>query len=408
MTVENASPAAALPSRNLLIPSERVADFHTFMARAARRAAKLNLSAPTATFLNKEVKEIGKNAFREYSNFTITIPCPEFKVDGWEFIAALEHGNKEGNVIRTAGEQVVPVEYRTVHGKCEHCNMERRRNNTYVFRNEQGSYKQVGSTCISDFFGANVEELAAQFEFVSELEENARDFEDSNGGGSDLIRVDTYLACVAEIVLTLGWVSKAKAYEEGGESTASKATSLYMNKTDVSEEAKKLGTDAREWASALDKDSTSDYIHNIRLLANEQAVSFKSLGMLASVVSSFRRDEDKKREAARVGTSEFMGTVGDRSVFQLTVNRVMSFEGQYGVTHIHLLTDANANAYVWKSSGTYLDEGKFVILKGTIKAHEVYEKTGVKQTILTRCTELSELPVEKPAKKPRAKKVAAA
>jgi hypothetical protein len=48
-----------------------------------------------------------------------------------------------------------------------------------------------------------------------------------------------------------------------------------------------------------------------------------------------------------------------------------------------LMTDSNNNRFVWKASGTCLDTGETVTLKGTIKEHSIYRDQN--QTVLTRC-----------------------
>ena len=72
--------------------------------------------------------------------------------NGWEFVATLNHNYETGNIIKSAGQEV-PIEYRTTPIKCDHCGINRFRKDTYVVKNtETNEYKQVGSSCLKDFF----------------------------------------------------------------------------------------------------------------------------------------------------------------------------------------------------------------------------------------------------------------
>ena len=91
-----------------------------------------------------------------------------------------------------------------------------------------------------------------------------------------------------------------------------------------------------------------------------------------------RREE---RLAADRATSQHVGTVGERRDFTLTVNRVFSFEGQYGFTYINICKDAAGNVIVYKGSNNF-EEGETLTVKATVKAHD--ERDGIAQTLIAR------------------------
>jgi hypothetical protein len=97
-----------------------------------------------------------------------------------------------------------------------------------------------------------------------------------------------------------------------------------------------------------------------------------------------RREE---RIAADRAISKHVGTVGERREFALTVNKVFSFESQYGRTFINICKDADGNVIVYKGSNGF-EEGDALTLKATVKAHD--EREGVKQTLIARPKILSE------------------
>lgn len=88
------------------------------------------------------------------------------------------------------------------------------------------------------------------------------------------------------------------------------------------------------------------------------------------------------KRAAEAALSNWIGTVGKREVFALTIQRIMSFEGQYGVTYIHIMHDKNANVVVYKGTKVLGEAGEFVTVKATVKEHG--EREGVKQTKIAR------------------------
>lgn len=95
--------------------------------------------------------------------------------------------------------------------------------------------------------------------------------------------------------------------------------------------------------------------------------------------------EDEARKAARheeEAKSEWVGEVGKRLDFELTVKFVTSYEGAYGTTYVHGFRDAAGNTLVHKGSWLGLEKGQVVKLKATVKDHSTYQ--GVKQTLLAR------------------------
>ena len=92
-----------------------------------------------------------------------------------------------------------------------------------------------------------------------------------------------------------------------------------------------------------------------------------------------------QREAQRAAdaTKAHVGAVGERRNFTLRVERVMSFESQYGVTFINLCRDADDNIIVYKGSNGW-EAGEQLTVKATIKEHGVYN--GAPQTLIQRPT----------------------
>jgi hypothetical protein len=130
------------------------------------------------------------------------------------------------------------------------------------------------------------------------------------------------------------------------------------------------------------------FLKSMRVFANEpvhpQTTAVRN-GLVKAAQRAADREANREAEkAALIANSAHIGTVGERAVFELVVERTLEFEGQWGVTFINLCKDTAGNVVVYK--GTKGWEKGPITVKATVKAHEV--RDGVAQTILTRPTEL--------------------
>ena len=71
---------------------------------------------------------------------------------------------------------------------------------------------------------------------------------------------------------------------------------------------------------------------------------------------------------------------------KVMVEKVLQLDSMYGTSHLHIMSDADGNVFVWFSSAGACETGKEIVLQGTIKKHD--ERNGVKQNVLTRCSEV--------------------
>jgi hypothetical protein len=104
------------------------------------------------------------------------------------------------------------------------------------------------------------------------------------------------------------------------------------------------------------------------------------MGMIARAEA--RVADFAAKRAAEAEASGWIGTVGERRDFTLTIRHIHTMEGQYGTSYLHILNDAQGNVVIYK--GTKILGGKTETLnvKATIKEHG--ERDGVKQTKIAR------------------------
>ena len=93
------------------------------------------------------------------------------------------------------------------------------------------------------------------------------------------------------------------------------------------------------------------------------------------------REEIRAAQKAVDETTNHVGNVGERRDFDLTAERVHSFDGQFGTTYITIFRDADNNVIVYKGNLAF-GRGEKVRGKATIKAHD--RRDGVPQTIIAR------------------------
>ena len=367
-----------------VIPESNMGELRERIGRLNTVCEKLALSAISFSVASDEVRTTGTDG--EYMRwYTVEVVGESPVIGGWRFVAQIEHG-ESGNIIRNLGNVELPVHYRQSAPSCDHCQLARNRNNTYILAGEMGEYKQVGSSCLRDFTGhADPHAIAAYLEALAEIGEGLGESEYEGGRGHSLIASLHFLAIVACIIREDGWLGRTKALESGGVSTCDKALDAMLDKGQSprkpTSDDQALAKIALEWGR--NQTGESEYESNLRAVCGDYC-NWRNLGLLASVIVAYRKattKADENRKAAE--TSEYVGEVGAKITLPVKVIRVIETEGHYGLTSI-ITMNSNGNSLVWFASGqSKLDEGKEYQIKGTVKGHGLYN--GVKQTTLTRC-----------------------
>lgn len=348
------------------------------------------------------------------------------RLQGWRFIAALQHLDGE-NITRVLPGEELPTEYRTRGPVCDHCRVSRRRNDTFVLRHEDGRLIQIGSTCIDDFLGDDEAALvAAKAEIFALAGSLAEGGEEGFGGGGSERLIAEYLPFVAWAVREQGWRSRTASREQGGLATADVAYEFMIDgrsrekaKCEPTADDVALAAAAEEWANALTDAAINaekgDYLHNLRATARTGLVGSRAAGIVASMVVAYQRSVAREREraerAARPRADIFVGTVGAKVTFGLpakvgkkgqplkgapvvlsaeavTLDFVGGYDSDFGYVTILKFRTADGAALVWKSTSfvgyiNRADVGKRFTVAGTIKKHDEYK--GEKQTVLSRC-----------------------
>lgn len=372
------------------------------LSRLNAKLARINVPAITIKVTgnhNEPHPEI-ENALIRYIDIEVEAATPS--CNGWSFIATIVH-TEEGNIVRAVPGYEVPVEYRDRPTWCDHCRTNRVRRDTYVVRHADGRVMQVGSNCLQEFIGG---ETPGALTKAAEHILNAYDICDAAQkrewlGGSNALSIyridlDTFLKHVAAVVLKDGrYITRKMAREnsEAGLPNTSSTSDLaqhamnhansanYPAVYEVTPEAEKLATDAREWVirryspTLADADGMSDdairnmvigsfkaantelseFEHNLLSCARAEAIEPRLCGIAAYIVEAFRRSQPRPEAAQlnNVGLSRIFAMFETaKAGLKRPAIRLANEAGQH--LHLSLAGAASKNAgfvYVKADSG---------------------------------------------------------
>jgi hypothetical protein len=376
---------------------------------------------------------VTKEVITHYLYVTVEGERPQIK--DWEFVATIDHTD-ELNIIRgVPGAGDIPVRYRKSLPICDHCKTTRRRTETFVLRNvNTEEYKQVGRNCLADFFGGDSpQEMAAYLEWWTKAVEILTLFdEESFGGGGtgkwDRYGIENLLLVTRGVINTCGWMSRTKAREQLGSGVTPTADivadlfqppKLRLNPiTDKVEEEMKPATpedvdfvnNALEWVRSLDPEITEDYLYNLYAVCRGESVRCDGFGLACSLLPAYRRfldGEQKRAERAAKPASQYVGTVGERQIFRVTVKYVsdpMPGYNDIGTTTRVVYEDEQGNSLIWwATSGLVGGVGETLDIVATVKKHQEYrpargDGTPIKQTVIARVTKWNGKPLPKKRK----------
>jgi hypothetical protein len=331
---------------------------------------------------------------------------------GFTFLARIDHasvGNGHNVVCAVPGfdEGVIPERYRTAPPHCDHCKVQRHRNDTFILRHDaRGEFRQIGRNCLADYIGHDPEGILALFAGYGRILADCRD--ESGDWSSDRCAFTAGAEAVDVLAYTVaaierfGWCSKKQA-----ESDYSKtATAIIVNDNllnpmhaakreyDVHpteshyEEAAKALAWVREVLT--NKARKSEFEYNLTAILSADFVATRVFGFACAAMFCYRRavenDLTRKAEAATRAPSQHVGTIGARiDLAGVHVLGCYPYDGNFGPCTIVRMRDAAGNALVWFASGVpAIAAGDLLTVRGTVKRHATNNRDGSPETVLTR------------------------
>lgn len=163
-----------------------------------------------------------------------------------------------------------------------------------------------------------------------------------------------------------------------------------------------LAKKVAEWMGTLvdsPEIEKNDYLYNLSIYGKADVVNFKGVGIVASAVQAYLRDEARKQERADLTKSQHMGAVKDRIEVVAKVLLRKDIESFYGVKTLYKFVTSEGNVLTVFHTGRYFEHleayegnadrvgsrvniGETIRIVGTVKEHKAYQ--GVKETMLSR------------------------
>lgn len=286
--------------------------------------------------------------------YTVRIDGEAPHIDGYEFIARLEH-TPEGNIIFTNPKSSVPnlpSEFKTMNQKCDVCNTNRDRHDTFVIKmtvddplrfpdKKAGDMLIVGRNCLARFMpGISIAGLILYTQMIENMQAEIKEAKEidemggSMGGNSYYEDADFLLIFLSGVYLLTGrYISKKQAQADfdagkNSESTLSRARhemrpNLLMKNPEKSypvyfrfkedpaflASAEKLASEFNAWVKTKDFDAMAaakpdfaDFFHNLKIVSGMEYLKGNHFGFFAALFQLFLRDKndaEKKADAEK-------------------------------------------------------------------------------------------------------------
>lgn len=330
--------------------------------------------------------------YNEIEHHNLMVPMTEMTfsqknaivVDGWTFIGVIDHNE---DVIFQIDNSINLETYR-YRSVCDHCKSKRIRNKTIILRNASGELKQVGSKCIKDFIGINLDSLV---HMIISLDGHKYlddpDFIPYSSGSHDFhFELPEVLEIAIKHITKYGFSSRSHA-DAGMDSATRIWSALFKGKTIENIAVTGTAEECISWVK--ENTDTSSFWMNAKAVFRNGMVSFKTIGIVAAAVFFYLKNKEEQIVASE-NPSEHFGIPGMRlnlTLFKVFTKSVQIETSYYeGTMYIHTFKDSDDNIFVWKTTSNSLlgfSDNEKVKVRCTIKEHDEYR--GIKQTVLTRC-----------------------
>jgi hypothetical protein len=381
----------------LSLPEANWSDLAAEIAKNNRKAAKIGADPMILTMTGTE--EIWNEEKQRFFRFAIgTLEGQAPRINGWNFIAAIDH-TPAGNIIRRLDKTAeIPEDWKTRPSNCDHCQNQRKRNTTFFMGNAEGQIKQIGTSCLKDFMGFNAtpEALIRFAEFGHAIDPH--EYQAPRAYEEGLEPLKMFAQNAIAIIRAKGFYrSQTKADEKGTQSTrwmiVENLNLLRGSKEDRERAIRPSEENEREALALIQwgQNQSGDELHqNIKTICSMLGMHPKHLGLLACAAWMFMKEngtapnyEPKIRPEAN---SQWLGQPKDKiTKLQATCTMLREIESDWGISLLIKMLDTDGNSISWFCSGNRPDckEGdKIMIERATIKAQSEYK--GIKETQITR------------------------
>lgn len=354
------------------VMSHNVDKIRAELQKLARKAAKHGLagisfvisSEPTGL---RNVESDGRTFQVPTHEVTVAGTAP--RIEGWDLVAILDHF-QSGTIIRSVDKTEIPDIYRT-RITCDHCQTNRKRNDTFLLRNDEGSLLQVGRQCLKDFTGhASPEAIVSFYKDLLVLR--------AGESGSKVPRaavgmpLEEFLAKTSAVVRKYGYVSRTNA----GTGEPPTADRVLAGQGVEDEEDQAMARTVLAWLDG--QRENSDFMYNLKTVARNNIVTSKVAGLASAILGCYLRNN-------RSSGNDHLGAVGEtlKTTVKVLSNRML--DGAYP-SQLVKMEDRDGNLLTWFASiGGHavqkMQAGSILGIEGKVKRHSAYK--GRNETILS-------------------------
>jgi hypothetical protein len=372
------------------------------LLKLGKKATKLGLMCPSLKVV-KEYTKLIDDVLVLLSEVEVTYQMVVIS-GGWRFIASLETVDSVDGVSRNkvSGPSLTELDhskYSTHIQSCEHCNINRKRNKTFIIQSKSET-KQVGSTCLRSFLGIDPTAIMDSFNLMNEINEIASECKSSKYS-KPIWSLNEVGPVAVSILQQEGFVSSAQAtlYDNDKVKTGLSIFSFmnansydfkrpsfvtWYNKIKPTEENINR---FQAILKVLEDRILPDYINNptaldsftfkVGIILNRKAVEANDMQILAAVINREMNSQVIKATKEVKNTELYPCNEGDKLELNVKIEYVKEINGSYGVTLlIKMLNEQGYSFTTFYNGRNSFNQGDSLKIKATVKKLDRNPKFG--------------------------------
>lgn len=360
------------------IPVQNIEKLTKKINRIINKGAPITFVIGEDSFIPFKIDGCDKTFYTKAKKVTVE---GSYIINGWRFVATLEHKENGKNIIRcidSSLEGKIPEIYRTCGPHCDHCKQARHRKDTYLVYNESTKeFKQVGKSCLMEYTCGLDAEICAQMCSVIPMLHEASVFDEGFRNPSNSCASSREVKQIAYVyVAEHGYTPK--------ETTRVISMLVFGMENQNAKRAPQEEVDkVNAWVETLDT-TNNDYLYNAKVAWESSYSEYRDIALIASLINTYFKEMARLEELKKQNNT-YMGNVGDKVTFQVASRRVLYSKGKYAYygdeVLVYEIKDTQGHTILWSTS-SMVQFGD--IIQAKIKSLGEYK--GVKQTIITRGT----------------------
>lgn len=376
-----------------ITPNRRAA----FMDRVEKANRKLERAGIEERFVVDFTERVvqDKESGEDFLVLDAKLNQPMISSGEWSFAGKIDFyfNENQDTIVTVSGpdEELAEKYHVDDPTRCDYCGAARRRVKTYIVRNKEGEYKQIGSNCLSAFLGVQPKGLWTLEYDMNELARDEEDYHAQLRLGSEYHLVDTKQIVALGLALT----DNGKNYQGSNSSAPTKnfvANYLLGRYQGEPIDSGKYVSEAEKMMKETVFNASENYGKNMAALLKEEKIPFTKIGFVVSVIPAYLKQMDAYKKTITPKAKGFLGPVNTKisNVGPAVVERVTEFESNYGyypsTSRSIKFRTADNKMVTWITGSSNdvisnLDRGDSVVLDAvTVKKHEEWQ--GEDQTLV--------------------------